>query len=192
MNQIHTAREQRFLDMVGEMADDFAKRAAIHDEEGSFPFENYERLKDSGYTRLIIPESLGGLGATMLERIKAQERLAQGCGATALAINMHFNTLGLLVDLYRKFKAPNVEEKLNRIAKDRLICAGSGSEPDNAVINLRPRTTARRAEGGWVVNGRKIFGTQSVAADLFFFEAAWEDAPERPIIITCFIEARET
>jgi len=58
MNQIHTAREQRFLDMAGEMADDFAKRAAIHDEEGSFPFENYERLKESGYTRLIIPESL--------------------------------------------------------------------------------------------------------------------------------------
>jgi hypothetical protein len=51
------------------MADDFAKRAAIHDEEGSFPFENYERLKESGYTRLIIPESLGGLGATMLERL---------------------------------------------------------------------------------------------------------------------------
>ena len=94
MNQIHTAREQRFLDMAGEMADDFAQRAAIHDEEESFPFENYERLKESGYTRLIIPESLGGLGATMLERIKAQERLAQGCGATALAINMHFNTVG--------------------------------------------------------------------------------------------------
>ncbi len=48
MNQLHTAREQRFLEMAGEMADDFATRAAIHDEEGSFPFENYERLKESG------------------------------------------------------------------------------------------------------------------------------------------------
>ena len=80
MNQLHTAREHRFLEMAGEMADDFATRAAIHDEEGSFPFENYERLKESGYTRLIIPESLGGLGATMLERIKAQERLARKIG----------------------------------------------------------------------------------------------------------------
>src|SRR6266436_9911747 len=77
MNQLHTAREHRFLEMAGEMADDFATRAAIHDEEGSFPFENYERLKESGYTRLIIPEALGGLGATLLERIKAQERLAR-------------------------------------------------------------------------------------------------------------------
>lgn len=78
MIQRHTEREQRFVDLAAELADDFAGRAALHDEEGSFPFENYERLKESGYTRLIIPESLGGLGATMLERIKAQERLAQG------------------------------------------------------------------------------------------------------------------
>jgi alkylation response protein AidB-like acyl-CoA dehydrogenase len=192
MNQLNTEREQRFVDLAASLADDFAPRAAQHDEEASFPFENYARLKETGYTVLIIPEKLGGLGATLLERVKAQERLAQGCGATALAINMHFNTLGLLIDLHRKFKWPNVEEKLRRIASERLIVGGSGSEPDNAVINLRPRTTARRAEGGWIINGRKIFGTQSIAADMFFFEAAWEDAPEGITILTCFIEPRKT
>jgi len=192
MNQLYTEREQRFVDLAARLADEFAPRAAQHDEEASFPYENYARLKETGYTVLIIPEKLGGLGATLLERVKAQERLAQGCGATALAINMHFNTLGLLIDLHRKFQWPNVEEKLRRIASERLIVAGSGSEPDNAVINLRPRTTARRAEGGWIINGRKIFGTQSIAADMFFFEAAWEDSPEGVQILTCFIEPRKT
>jgi alkylation response protein AidB-like acyl-CoA dehydrogenase len=192
MNQLHTEREQRFIDLAAGLADDFAARAAQHDEEASFPHENYARLKESGYTRLTIPQPLGGLGASLLERIKAQERLAQGCGATALAINMHFNTVGLLIDLHRKFKAPNVEEMLRRIAAERLICGGSGSEPDNAVINLRPRTTARRVDAGWIVNGRKIFSTQSIAMDLFFGEAAWEDAPHGPTIITFFIPPRET
>jgi alkylation response protein AidB-like acyl-CoA dehydrogenase len=192
MNQLHTEREQRFIDLAAGLADDFAQRAAQHDDEASFPYENYARLKESRYTTLIIPEQLGGLGATLLERIKAQERLAQGCGATALAINMHFNTVGLLVDLHRKFKAANVEQMLRRIAAERLICGGSGSEPDNAVINLRPRTTARRADGGWIVNGRKIFSTQSIALDLFFGEAAWEDAPQGATIITFFIPPRET
>jgi alkylation response protein AidB-like acyl-CoA dehydrogenase len=124
--------------------------------------------------------------------MKAQARLAEGCGPTALAINMHFNVLGLLIDLHRKFKAPNVEAMLKKIGSERLICGGSGSEPDNAVINLRPRTTASRVEGGFLVNGRKIFGTQSIALDLFFFEAAWEDAPEGITILTCFIPPRET
>src|SRR5208337_5693084 len=129
MNQLNTEGEQRFIDLAASLADDFATRAAQHDEEASFPHENYARLKETGYTVLTIPEKLGGMGATLLERIKAQERLAQGCGPTALAINMHFNTVGLLIDLWRKFKQPNVEEKIRRIARERLICGGSGSEP---------------------------------------------------------------
>ena len=192
MNQLNTEREQRFIDLAAGLADDFAQRAAQHDEEASFPHENYARLRESGYSVLTVPERFGGLGASLLERCKAQARLAEGCGPTALAINMHFNVLGLMIDLHRKFKAPNVEAMLQRIGSERLICGGSGSEPDNAVINLRPRTIARRVEGGFLVNGRKIFGTQSIALDLFFFEAAWEDAPQGITIITCFIPPRET
>src|SRR5215472_17558317 len=102
MNQTHTEREQRFIGLAAGLADDFAERAAQHDEDESFPFENYEQMRECGYTNLIIPEELGGLGATLLERVKAQERLAQGDGATSLAINMHFNVLGLLIDLHQR------------------------------------------------------------------------------------------
>src|SRR6266403_5610193 len=157
MNQFHTEREQRFLDLAATLADEFAPRAARYDEEGSFPYENYARLRESGYSILTIPEEFGGAGASVLERIKAQERLAQGDGATALAINMHFNVLGLLIDLHQRstrhrsprsrdelprivVETENITEKLDRIGRERLICGGSGSEPDNAVINLRPRT----------------------------------------------------
>ena len=192
MNQLNTEREQRFIDLAATLAGDFKLRAAQHDEEASFPHENYARLRESGYTNLIVPEKFGGLGATMLERLKAQERLAMGCGPTALAINMHFNVMGLLIDLERKFHAPNVVTMLQRIANEHLICGGSGSEPDNAVINLRPRTTARKVPGGYAVNGRKIFGTQSIALDLFFAEATWEDAPDGETIISFFISPRDT
>jgi alkylation response protein AidB-like acyl-CoA dehydrogenase len=192
MEQHNTEREQRFIDLAAELADDFALRAAQHDEEASFPYENYARLKESGYTILTIPEELGGLGGSLLERVKAQERLAQGDGATALAINMHFNTMGLLVDLYHRFKAPHVEAKLRKIARERLICGGSGSEPDNAIYSLRPRTTARRVEGGFIVNGKKIFGTQSVVIDYFFGQALWQDGPQGPTVLTFFIPPRET
>ena len=192
MNQIHTEREQRFIDLAATLADEFAQRAARYDEEEAFPYENYARLRESGYTIMIIPEELGGLGATMLQRVKAQERLAQGCGATSLAINMHFNAIGLLTDFWRKFKDPKIEAKLRQIAAGRLICGGSASEPDNAVPVLRPRTTARRVDGGWLVTGRKIFGTQSIALDQFFSEATWTDNPQGETIITFVIPPRDT
>src|SRR5262249_18049758 len=56
----------------------------------------------------------------------------------------------------------------------------------------RPRATVRRVDGGWYVNGRKIFGTQSIALDLFFAEATWGDGPEGETIITFFIPPRDT
>ncbi len=192
MNQLHTEREQRFIDLAATLADEFAQRAAQYDEEASFPYENYARLRETGYTIMTIPEELGGLGASMLQRIKAQERLAQGCGATALAINMHFNAIGLLIDFWRKFKDPKIEAKLRQIASGRLVCGGSASEPDNAIPVLRPRTTARRADGGWLVTGRKIFGTQSIALDLFFSEATWTDNPQGETIITFVTPPRDT
>jgi alkylation response protein AidB-like acyl-CoA dehydrogenase len=192
MQQLHTEREQRFIDLAATLADEFAERAAQYDEDERFPSENYARLRESGYTILTIPEELGGLGASMLQRIKAQERLAQGCGATSLAINMHFNALGLLIDYWRKYKDPKVEAKLREVATGRLICGGSASEPDNAVPVLRPRAIARRVDGGWLVNGRKIFGTQSIVLDLFFSEATWENGPEGDAIITFMIPPRDT
>ncbi len=187
MHQFHTTREQRFIDLAATLADDFAQRAAQHDEDGSFPYENYARLKDSGYTIMTIPEELGGSGASLLERIKAQERLGQGCGPTALAINMHFNAIGLLIDLWRKFQDSKRADMLRQIATERLICGGSASEPDNAIPVLRPRATAERVDGGWRVSGRKIFSTQSIALDRYFSEALWQNGPEGETIVSFLI-----
>ena len=187
MHQFHTPREQRFIDLAATLADDFAQRAAQHDEDGSFPHENYVRLKNSGYTIMTIPEELGGNGASLLERIKAQERLGQGCGPTALAINMHFNAVGLLIDLWRKFQDSKRADILLQIAAERLICGGSASEPDNAIPVLRPRATAERVDGGWRVSGRKIFSTQSIALDRYFSEALWQEGPEGETIVSFLI-----
>jgi alkylation response protein AidB-like acyl-CoA dehydrogenase len=191
MNQFHTDREQRFIDLAATLADEFAPRAAQYDEKEAFPYENYARLRESGYSIMTIPEELGGAGASLLERIKAQERLAQGCGATALAINMHLNVMGMAIDTWRRFKAPQVENLLRKIVSGRLIVGGSGSEPDNAASFLRPRAAARRVDGGWIVNGRKIFGTQSIALDLYFTEATCDNNPEKATIIT-FLIPRDT
>ena len=195
MQQFHTEREQGFIDLAITLADDFATRAAQHDEEGSFPYENYRRLKETGYTILTVPEELGGMGASLLERVKTQERLAQGCGPTALAINMHFNVMGLLINLWHKRKTPIVESMLRKIVQDRLIVGGSGSEPDNAISVLRPKTQAVRIDGGWRVSGRKIFSTQSIALDRYFAEATWKEGEhqgKQPGTVISFMIPRDT
>ena len=75
-----TDRQRSFVEMAASHADDFAQRVAQHDRENSFPFENLEAMKASGYTTITVPEELGGGGANPLELCLAQHRLAQGDG----------------------------------------------------------------------------------------------------------------
>ena len=89
---------EQLVEISARLADDFATRAAEHDRANSFPFENVEAMKQAGYTALVVPERHGGLGGDLLDFIRCQERLAQGCGPTALAINMHLFGIGSMVE----------------------------------------------------------------------------------------------
>ena len=50
-----TERQQRFVALADQLAVRFAERVTIHDRDGSFPFENYADLHESGYLRLASP-----------------------------------------------------------------------------------------------------------------------------------------
>ena len=41
----------------------FAPRAATHDRDASFPFDDYADLRAEGFLGLCVPERHGGLGA---------------------------------------------------------------------------------------------------------------------------------
>jgi len=66
-----------------------AGEAERHDRDGTFPHETFAALRESGYLALTVPEAYGGGGATPLEVMLAQERLARGDGSVALAASMH-------------------------------------------------------------------------------------------------------
>ena len=57
-----TEQGKRFVALAEEHAADFATRADQHDREGSFPFENFEAMKQSGFMPAPVPEEFGGLG----------------------------------------------------------------------------------------------------------------------------------
>src|SRR5918999_2669880 len=123
MEQCLTPRQRELVDLAGRLADEFAERAPEHDRDGSFPFENYERMREEGYLGLTVPEELGGMGAGPLDLILAQERLAAGDGSTALAVNMHVSPIGKLASLWRSSGDEQLDDVLRRGAGGRLLDA---------------------------------------------------------------------
>ena len=177
-----TERERRFVDLADGLAAEFAERAGEHDRDGSFPFENYERMAEAGYLGLTVPEELGGMGANLRELLMAQEHLAGGCGSTALAVNMHVSPIGQLASLWRASGDPKLESFLREAATGKIVYASMTAERGHSVL-MKSNTVAEPVEGGYRVTGEKIFGTESSVCTQFTSMAQLDDPDTGPRVL---------
>ncbi|WP_216215388.1 acyl-CoA dehydrogenase family protein [Amycolatopsis aidingensis] len=175
MKRCLTDRQREFVDMAAELADRFAERAAEHDRDNSFPHENYEDMRAAGFLRISLPEELGGLGGGMADILPAIERLAMGDGATALAVNMHISPLGQWSSVWRRTGDERLAEFLRLAAEDKLVWAAVTSEIGTPNLMTDARTTATKVAGGYLLNGRKNFGTNTSVATHCSTTARYED-----------------
>jgi len=172
-------REQRsLLSLANELGrSKFAPRAAEWDREASFPFANYEDLRSTGLLALCVPKASGGLGADYITYMMVAAEIGRFCGATALTYNMHIcSTMwtGVLADSIPMTNEERAEHErrreihFKRVVQDGAVYAQPFSEGSAAAAGRAPfGTTARKVEGGWLVNGRKIFASLSGAANYY-------------------------
>ena len=142
------------------LAADFAKRAAAHDRDASFPFENFQDLFDAGLLSLTVPRERGGVGAGMLESVRVLNQLARGCSSTALVLAMHY------IQHIAMARSPRWPKHLvELLAKESLAGLGLIN-----VLRVEPElgspsrggtmaTVARRTSEGWRLSGHKIYST---------------------------------
>ncbi len=189
-------RQSSFVRLAATHAEDFKTRVAQHDRENSFAFENIQALKASGYVNMTLPAEFGGGAANLTDFLMAQERLAQGDGPTAVAINMHIFNVAVRSDLWRlgdERQRPFLEAS----ARDSLIlCSGTSDPRMNTVVGFAGlNDTTRRAEkvnGGYLVNGRAGFGTLCVCADFFEQTAHYDDPVKGPQCVFFTVPAKTT
>ncbi len=156
----------------------FQDRAEEYDLEAKFPTENYQDLRATGFLGLTIPAEFGGVGASFETYCKVSAELGRWCGATALTFNMHAQTMfwtGSVFESTPGFddaRAVQNERRLKlykRVLDDGCIFAQPFSEPNSAAAAGKAPfgTTARKVDGGWIVNGTKHFASLSGAASYY-------------------------
>ena len=179
--QATTGPGRRMVEMAEKHAADFAVRAAEHDRDGTFPFENIAAMKESGFAAAAVPEEFGGMGVSSIhDCIVAMNRLGRGEGATPLAFTMHlFRTLSTVRALRNAIasgdgpRRERSEELLKKIGAGELIIAVANSERGADIRTSK--TQATKVEGGWLFNGTKTFATGSPAADVLAVRARYEN-----------------
>jgi acyl-CoA dehydrogenase len=130
-----------------------------------FPRELYGRCAELGFLGLKFPERYGGQGGDHLHDAIWVEELARsgGSGGVAAGLNAHAS-----IAMPPIFNFGTEEQKqrwlVPGIAGEKIGALGI-TEPGAGSDVAGIKTTARRVDGGYVVNGAKTFITNGVRAD---------------------------
>ena len=166
----------------------FGDRAPGIDRAACFPTENYVDLHKHDLMGICIPKSLGGRGADLKAYMLAAAEIGRYCGATALTFNMHVSSClwtGFLADSLEMDSATRAEHEhkrqthYKRIIENGAIYAQPFSEGGDAAAGKAAfSTTARVTNGGWIINGKKIFASLSGHANYYGVLCTELDGPD--------------
>lgn len=134
------------------------------DEKEEFPWEIIKVCAEAGLMGVSIEEEYGGFGGGVLENCLAVEEMSRIC----LGIATSYAATGLGAHPIMLFGSPEQKRKYlpdiasgKKLAAFGLTEAGAGSDAGSI------RTTATRAEGGYLLNGTKQWITNGGEAEVY-------------------------
>jgi acyl-CoA dehydrogenase len=129
-----------------------------------FPDEVFRWCAEQGYLGLKYEEEYGGSGGGYVADAVFAEELAR-CGSGGLAAGIGAHTSIATPPIWKFGTDDQKRRYLVPAIRGERIAALGITEPDAGSDVAGIRTQARRADGGWLVNGSKMFITNGVRAD---------------------------
>jgi len=155
--------ERLRLEMRAFVERELAPHADEWEKARFFPNWVFEKCAQHGYIGLKFPRELGGGGDELAAAVWAQELARCGSGGVGAGIGAH---TGIALPPVWKFGTPDQHARylVPGIRAEKIAALGI-TEPDAGSDVAGIKTRARRVEGGFVVNGSKMFITNGVRAD---------------------------
>ena len=191
MNLAFTEEQETFRRAARAFAEkEIAPIAAERDETNVYPLELLKRMAGLGYLGLKFPEEYGGGGGGSLDAALVFEELAAASAGITLGVYCHVILALTAVarigndDQKRRYLAPGIRaEKIGAFGSTE---AGAGS--DITAISMR----AVREGDGYILNGAKLFCTNSPIADFIVLSAVTDPQASPGKGISLFIVERNS
>ncbi len=137
-------------------------------EPDKYPDEFVETLTKNGWLSVLIPEEYGGGGASLTEASIILEEISVS-GGNPSACHAQMYVMGTLL---RHGSEAQKQQYLPKIAAGELRLQAFGvTEPSAGSETTKIRTKAERVEGGWKINGQKIWTSRALQSDLMLLLA---------------------
>jgi acyl-CoA dehydrogenase len=136
------------------------KKEEIHDllERHAFPERLWKKAADLGFIGIHFPEKYSGQGMGVMENILVAEELARGDSTVGTCL--------LIADFATELILHHGSEEqkstwLPKVAEGKCLSCGAFTEADHGSDITTVETTAVKDGDQWVINGSKIFITNS-------------------------------
>ncbi|PKS09423.1 hypothetical protein jhhlp_004038 [Lomentospora prolificans] len=157
---------------------DFTRReipeevAAHTDKSNAFPSDMWKKLGDAGLLGITADEDVGGLGLGYQAHCVVMEELSRASGSIALSYAAHSQLCvnQLQLNGSPEQKAKYLPDLIAGTSVGALAMSESGAGSD--VVSMR--TTAKEVEGGYLINGSKMWITNGPDADVIVVYAKTE------------------
>ena len=168
----HVARRARVADFAREAVAPVAREL---DADSRFLWDNMKTMGEMGLLGLPVPEKYGGQGLDYLSYILVVEEMAKVDASHAITISAH-STLGSGPIL--QFGTEEQKERYLPYLASGQVLGGFGlTEPGAGSDSGGTRTRAVPVEGGYQLNGSKIFITHAGVGEIFTVTAVTD--PEK-------------
>ena len=132
-------------------------------------FEQHRRwdkvLYDAGLSVITWPEKYGGRDATLLAWVVFEEEYFRAGAPGRASAN---GTSMLAPTLFAHGTEEQLDRVLPKMASGEEIWAQAWSEPESGSDLASLRSTATRTDGGWLLNGQKIWSSRAVFGEKAF------------------------
>ncbi len=151
----------------------------LEKDEHNYPYALWDKFTAIGFHGLGIDEKYGGQGGDVMMQMILARELARSLGGLAwiwgITSFAGVKSIGLYGSEAQK------DRFLPDIAAGRLRAAIAFTEPSGGTDLLGGmRTTAVRGDGGWVLNGEKIWSSSAHVADYLLLLARTKKEVEKP------------
>lgn len=164
--------ESMLLDAVRKLSRErIAPRAAAHDREGKFPWDNMRDINALELNSMFIPEEYGGTGLSYSAYLACVREISMADASTGITWATNFHATSPLVD----FASDEQKKRWLPIIANGGVAALALTET-SAGSDATGMKTRFRVEGDQiVVNGSKIFITNGDVCDLLVLFGKWEE-----------------
>jgi alkylation response protein AidB-like acyl-CoA dehydrogenase len=161
-----THEQRAFADSVRRFARaELAPGALARAHAGKYPWDAARKIAAQGLLGITFGEADGGAGGSLMDAVIAIREVALACPRSADIVQSgNFGAIRTFVE----YGTPEQKKRfLPDLLQARRVMALGMTEPDagSAVTDLR--TSATKDRDGYVLNGSKIFSTNSTEAQVF-------------------------